>query len=294
MAPPAAGSSAGSPPPLASPAEGADEDAVAAAERVPSFSPSRDLTRVKFWAQGPRRLFFSTAIDLGYLYLRPRVSVGYGHPFWSWVGVDANPQVSINFLGAYAGLRAALPFVDVRAGGRYVFPFQRSYLAPRASFDRLALEDRQLARSTYLSLEAELSGGIPAGPGSVLFLGTFLRVNGVPAGTYLYEETMRVVMNPSDLWRGRLGYAIRLGVEGKISVGLVAEVLHSSGRDAIVRSGLVASAVLSNHLEVLGSFIPPILGPDTLGIAGGDFGQLGLRYRWATGISAEPIVVPVR
>jgi hypothetical protein len=255
---------------------------------------SRDRTRASFWAQGPTRAFFSTAIDVGYLYLRPRVSLGYGHPFWTWIGVDANPQISNNFLGAYAGLRAALPFVDVRGGWRYVFPYNRSYLAPQDHYSRLAIEDRTLARSTYTALEAEVSGGVPVGPGSILFVGTVNRMSGVPAGTYAYDENLRVIVGPPNLWRGRLGYAVRLGAEGKVSVGLVAEVISTTGREETFRAGIIASAVLSNHLEVLGSFVPPLRGPDTLGIAGGDFGQLGLRYRWATGIVAEDLVVPVQ
>ncbi|RYE88649.1 MAG: hypothetical protein EOO75_13055 [Myxococcales bacterium] len=84
---------------------------------------------------------------------------------------------------------------------------------------------------------------------------------------------------------------MRVGVEGKLSVGIVAEVLGSGERDPIFRAGIIASAVLSNHLEVLGSFVPPIVSPDTRTTAGGDFGQLGLRYRWASGVQSEPMVV---
>ena len=253
-----------------------------------------DTTRSHFWAEGPARWFFATTIDLGYLYLRPRGAIGYGRPFWTWIGVEANPQVSQRFLGGYAGVRAELPFVDLRVGSRYVFSFQQAYLDPREAYGRLELESRDRARGTYLSYEAELSGAVPLGPGSVLLLGTASKLTGVPKDLYVFDQTLRVVVKPPYVVRGRIGYGVRMGYSGKIGIGIVTEVLHVPERStSIVRAGIIATATLSNHLEVIGSFVPPIIGPDTLGIAGGDFGQLGLRYRWATGGASEPMVVPV-
>jgi hypothetical protein len=49
------------------------------------------------------------------------------------------------------------------------------------------------------------------------------------------------------------------------------------------RAGVIASFAIDDHLEALGLLVLPVYGPDSIGIAGGDFGELGLRYRWASG-----------
>ncbi|MDP9002340.1 MAG: hypothetical protein M3O46_19790, partial [Myxococcota bacterium] len=51
----------------------------------------------------------------------------------------------------------------------------------------------------------------------------------------------------------------------------------------LYRGGVVASFAIDDHLEALGLLVVPIWSRDSLGIAGGDFGELGIRYRWATG-----------
>ena len=96
---------------------------------------------------------------------RPRVSIGYGNPFWRWVGIDANPAVSNKYLAGYAGLRLALPILEIRAGARYTRDWSQSYLAPLPGYDRLDFESQALPLSSYTNLEAEATGGFPLGPG---------------------------------------------------------------------------------------------------------------------------------
>ena len=246
-----------------------------------------------FWSRAPARAFVAMAVDAGYIYGRPRLSLGYGKPFTQWVGVDVNPVASNRFLGAYAGLRAEIPMLDLRVGGRYIWAFQQAYLAPKDQYHRLDFESQDFARSRYTSLEAELTGVVPVGPGSILAVASGSMLSGVPAGLYVYDENLRVIIKPPYVWRGRLGYTFRFGTEGKIRVGPVVDVLGVPGRsEHVVRAGIIGSAVLSDHVEVLGSLVPPILSPDSIGIAGGDFAQLGVRYRWASQSStpAEPSI----
>lgn len=212
------------------------------------------------------------------------MSVGYGKPFWRWIGIDANPAVSNKYLAGYAGLRLALPIVELRAGARYTRDWAQSVLAPQNGYDRLEFESQTLGLASYTNLEAEATGGFPLGPGSILAIASGTYMTSVPSGVYVYDDTLRVITNPPWIWRGRLGYAVRLGVEGKVSLAVVGDLLGMPKRDALVlRVGLVGSAALSDHIEVIGSLIPPIASPDTLGVAQGDFAQLGIRYRWATG-----------
>jgi hypothetical protein len=45
---------------------------------------------------------------------------------------------------------------------------------------------------------------------------------------------------------------------------------------------------ISAELEAQVSLIPVLVSPDHLGLAGGDFGQLGVRYSFATQSEPDP------
>lgn len=236
------------------------------------------------WGGGVARTFLSLTLDAGYLYFRPRASLGWGKPFHAWVGVDANPVVSGNGVGAYTGLRVALPNVDFRVGPRYFRAFQHAYLAPKRGLGRVDLYDTTQARASLVTYEAELTASIPAGPGDVLMLGSASYVTGVPDGSYVFEETLRVVVAPPLVWRARGGYQLRVGPSRQHAIGLVAEALDVPKRDdsTTVRAGPILRVVLSRQFEVRGSFVVTVASPDRLGLVGGDFTELGVRYRFAT------------
>ena len=67
-----------------------------------------DPRMARSWGALPARLFVATTFDIGFVYLRPRVSFGYGRPFTSWFGVDVNALALSAGLGAYAVTKAAL------------------------------------------------------------------------------------------------------------------------------------------------------------------------------------------
>jgi membrane-associated phospholipid phosphatase len=67
------------------------------ASHTPRPSPFDSLVEPeskRSWAEGSRRLFVGTTLDVGFLYLRPRGAVGYGKPHYAWIGVDGNPTIS--------------------------------------------------------------------------------------------------------------------------------------------------------------------------------------------------------
>lgn len=253
----------------------------------PSPPPRDDIVNLhmtRTWNEGRPRFFGSLLVDAGYLYLRPRVAAGWGKPFQTWVGIEGNPLLTNTGLGAYGGVRIALPYVDLRLGPRFFGAFQHNFMAPKAEFNRLDLDDTTRGKAQYLTLEAELTGSVPLGPGDILGLASVSYVSGVPGDSYVFEETLRVIVKPPMVWRARGGYSIRLGQHRQHSVGLVADVLHVPGRDdsMTVRAGPVLRIVLSRHFEVRGSFVTTIVSPDNIGLIGGDFTELGVRYRIAT------------
>ena len=109
-------------------------------------------------------------------------------------------------------------------------------------------------------------------------------VTGVPEGQYVFEETLHVIVAPPLVWRVRGGYALSFGPQRQHSVGLVVDVLDIPKRDDSVtlRVGPLLRFVLSRRVDVRGSFVVTAVSPDRIGLVGGDFTELGVRYRWAT------------
>jgi hypothetical protein len=243
-----------------------------------------DLQMRRSWNEGEARTFLASTLDVGWVYLRPRVSLGYGKPFKSWFGLDVNPIVAGQGLGAYGGLRLALPRFDLRVGPRYFASFNRNYLLPQRSYNRVDLDSTLRDPARVVTLEAEAEASLPAGPGDIVALGSVSYVLNVPKDELVFEETLRVIVAPPLVWRGRAGYVVRFGTSRQHSIGIVADVLDVPKRDdsLTVRVGPVVRIVLSRRVEVRGSFVPSVVSPDHIGLIGGDFTELGFRYRWAT------------
>jgi hypothetical protein len=243
-----------------------------------------DPRMARSWGTLPARAFVSTTIDLGFVYARPRVSLGYGRPFTSWFGLDANPIASKAGLGAYAGLRFEIPHFDIRAGARYFYAFEHTYLETKPHYSRLDLETTSGTKARTLTYEVEADAAIPAGPGAVLLRASASYVTGVPAGHSVFEETLHVIVEPPVVWRGRAGYVFTFGAHAQHSVGLVADFLDIPKREdsMTVRAGPVLRMTLSRRVDVRGTFVASLVSPDTIGLVGGDFTELGVRYRWAT------------
>ena len=258
----------------------------------PAEAGTEQAVIARYWELGRPRWFLSASLEAGFAYLRPRFGAGYGLPFWLWLGVDTYPLLSLGGVGHYAGVSAGLPGVTVRAGGRYYYPFSRSLLAVKDHYRGVDLDLQEGPRADYLALEGEITGTVPLFSGSAFAVLTGYRTELTEPGYTLFEESLRVVMKPPYVWRARLGYLLALAANGAIRVGATGEVIGLPGRDAyVVRAGLLTSVLIDAHLEAQASFIPVIVSPDSLGLSGGDFGQLGVRFRWAT--DSKPKLPPI-
>lgn len=249
---------------------------------APTMWIDRNLT--KSWELGGPRPFFSAQLDVGYLYVRPRVAVGYGKPFHRWVGIEANPFILAGqAAGGYAGIRLDLPNFDIRVGGRQTYSFNRSYQAPLVKYGRWDLESTEKPRSNITTLETEANVVIPAGPGAFIGLASVSYLLGVPEGDFVYEELLRVMVQPPWVLRSRVGYMFGFGEHRQASIGPAVDVLGIPERETVVmRFGLLARFVLSRSFELRGTFMPRIISQDALGLLESDFTELGLRWRWAT------------
>jgi hypothetical protein len=243
-----------------------------------------DPKMARSWATLPPRYFTATTVDLGFVYVRPRVSFGYGRPFTNWLGVDANPIAKTGGLGAYGGLRAEIPHFDFRIGPRFFWSFEHTYLVKQNSYNRIELERDVSEDAKTLTWEAEVDLSTRLGPGVVLLRGSVSYVTGVPEGHNVYEETLHVIVDPPLVWRTRLAYVFTFGLRDQHSLGPAVDFLDVPKRDdsGTFRMGPIVRLQLSRRVDVRGSFVFTVLSPDRIGLAGGDFTELGLRYRWAS------------
>jgi hypothetical protein len=262
-------------------------------EPVPAQPAARDegpqMCDPEHWSNCAPRPFISLRLDAGYLYVKPRFSFGYGKPFSVWGGLDAVPLVTPDSAGGYTGLRLQIDWFELRAGARYVHAFVHQFLSPKPSYGLVDLAEDTGHPSEYVDLEAEMTAAIPAGPGNVLVTATVSSIQLVPAGFDVYDETLRVVVSPPGVYRGRLGYALHLLKERNLRLGLVGELLEIPDRHAqVYRAGIVATFDVDDHFQAVANILLPVVGPDSLGFLGADYTELGIRYRWATGHAHIP------
>ncbi len=272
---------------LAAPAHAQD---TAEAAGGPAISSVPDIPGVEqaqsrpYWSNGQHRAFASATVDVGFWYLRPTLALGYGKPHWRWLGMEAQTRLSADGGAEYVGARFALPRSDFRAGARYVFATTQAFLRPDDSYNGDELDLELGEQSRYLSLEAELSGAVHL---SILRLfGTLggMYITGVPDPYYLFEQNLHLVVDPPWVWRARGGTLIPVGKWKSVSIGAAAELLGVPARELfVVRAGPALAISLTHHLEAQGTLMLVAYSRDDLGLDGAEFGQLGVRYRWATG-----------
>jgi hypothetical protein len=243
-----------------------------------------DPNMARSWGTLPARWFVATTLDLGFVYIRPRASLGYGRPFTEWAGIDLNPIAQTSGLGAYGGARLEIPHLDFRIGTRYFSSFEREYLPIQASYERIDLERNVTSPARTLTHEAELDLSVGVGPGKLLLRGSASYITGVPEDRAVYEETLHIIVLPPLVWRTRLSWVYTFGAHDQHSIGPAVDFLDVPKRDdsRTIRVGPILRMQLSRRVDVRGSFIVTVLSPDRIGLRGGDFTELGLRYRWAS------------
>lgn len=240
------------------------------------------------WAGTGRRPFLAGVYDVGLFYVQPSIAVGYGEPHHRWFGLSGAVDMATSGGSGKLALRGATPYFDARMGVRYEVPTDQYYLSPRESFTREDTELEDHGASRYLSLDAELTGRLPMPGGHLIAVASGYGLLHTPRDLYLFEEALKVVVEPPFLWRARLGYMGTLsfgrGEEQAVHLGGGFEAIHNPARGAFVaRIGPLARLPLTCHLEMIAAAMFVVHSPDRLGLLGADFGEIALRYRWAFG-----------
>lgn len=259
------------------------------ASAVPASAGAQEHTRLSFtdpieeWHRHRVAMFAALNVDLGFAYLRPTGIVGYGRPFDTWFGLEVLPQLSSNFVAAYTGFRAAVPYLEVRSGVRFVKPLFRTQLPIEREYDLRDLQTEVGPTARYLTYETELLPEVRIGRGHAIGALTAISIRGIDPGYHVYDENLRVIVAGPMYLRARAGYLFHLNRAGTARVGPALEVIDVPGRDlVVVRSGLIGLFRLNADVDVVAQLLPAILSRDLIGLHGADFNQLGIRWRRAT------------
>jgi hypothetical protein len=243
-----------------------------------------------YYSAGEPRWFVSSKSDLGTFYAKPYFSAGYGLPHWVWTGVDVNAISTLEFGQVYGGVRASSPLVDLAFGVRDTFSYGKPFLVPRASFRDEDVLSGPGPKARYLAWEAEAVGIIPLPYSAILIDYIAVKTLDVPDKRFVYDESYRAVVGKPFFQVVRVAGVARFLRESALKVGVLTELLFSTGRDhPVFRMGPAAALQLTDHLEALATLSVAVSSPDSLGLALGAYGIAGVRYRWATGEPAPKL-----
>ncbi len=237
-----------------------------------------------YWAAGKPRWFLASDFDVGVISFRPQAHLGWGRPHDSWGGLEVTPQVSLSGVSLYAGPTISVPGITLRGGARYFASADRYLLQERETYTREQLEIEVGPLSRFLSVEGELSLDIPLPLGSLNATASVHYLNGVPEPFNVFEQSLRVVVDPPLVWRSRTAYLVGLGKYETMRLGGLLEFVGVPKRDEVmVRVGPAMTVSLTHHLQAVAAASFSIESKDNIGLESADFGQISLRYRWATG-----------
>lgn len=236
------------------------------------------------WDTVRRRWFLSARADVGFLFIRPRASAGYGIPHQSWSGLDVVPIVSHSQGGVYGGLRARHPRFEIRSGMLYSAAFHRGYLTQKDSYDGRDLELRADRVATFWAWDSEMTVSLPLGLGFLQSETQSLFIFGVPSDMYVFADGMGVVVAPPWAIREQVRYTLRVPGAAGMFLGPAFEAVLVPDRQQrwVLRAGFAARFRLYQDLEVRTDVLPTVFSPDVLGRAGSPWLTINARFFWAT------------
>jgi hypothetical protein len=237
-----------------------------------------------YWGIGKPRPFAAAVFDVGGIFARTELDVGWGKPHSAWGGLEAASKLTIGGITLYVGPRISVPHFSLRAGLRDYQSTDTHWLVPRYEYDRVHLDLLGPPRSHYAALDAEIVVDAPLGPGTASLLTSAHGLFGVDPGFYVYEDALHVIVKPPWVFRTRAAWLGNVGKLDDMALGGAVELIEVPNRGATtVRVGPVVAVALTHHLQAIGAAMFVVGGRDELGLGGADLGQIGLRYRWATG-----------
>lgn len=237
-----------------------------------------------YWAAGKPRPFAAVVFETAGISGKTELDLGYGRPHHMWAGLEVSTALALNGLQAVAGLRATAPWGSLHFGPRFWTALGQRLVEPAEVVTRAMLDAFDGPKTRYLALDADANFQIPLPYGAIGVLLSASGIFGVDDDYYVFENALRVVMQPPFVGRARVSYLAGIGNPATFRLGGLAEVIYNPGREMVnVRLGPAVAVALTHHLEAVAAAAISIYNPDEIGLSGADLGQIGLRYRWATG-----------
>ena len=245
------------------------------------------------WDTQVPRFHLSGRIDVGFLFVRPRVSVGYGLPHRLWWGADLVPILSGGQWGVYAGIRYQGRRAGFRTGALYSSSFVSGYLVPQSNYDARDLSLRGQPRAKFFASDSELSVALPLGPVELFSETQPLLLVGPRSSEYVFAETMGAIVAPPFALRQQLGLLFGSAPQLGISWGPAVEAVYVPARSdpMILRVGLTLRMRLYQDVLLHTNLLPAVVSPDNLGRAASPWLTVNVRFLWATNWSRAPKTV---
>lgn len=231
------------------------------------------------WSKGRVRTFLALSGSAGAV-SRADLTLGYGKPYWTYVGVSTEAASSAELASLATRVRLAFVYLDLSLGYARIWSYRHTEL-PREDTAR-DLKRGELADARYHAFSLVLAGLFPGPGGFFEWQLEGQHTLGVSADRLLYEEQLRVVMRPPWLLLGRLGYGYRFARE-RAYAGALAEAIWPGGRDAvIVRAGPMFGWSFSPRWDLAMGVTKEVHGPDALSFYEELGGNVRVRYRTAS------------
>ena len=236
------------------------------------------------WDVTTRRWFVSARADVGYLFLRPRASFGYGIPHQRWWGVDLVPILSGKEAGAYAGLRWRGPRVEIRSGMLFASAFYRGSLPDAPAYDQRDLDRQSEDPADYWAWDSELTVSVPIGKSFAQSETQLLYLPFADRSRNLFVETMGVILAPPWALREQLRGSFPLTFLPGLFMGPAVELVWLPGRADpwVARAGASFSLSLYQDVQLRTDVLPTVWSSDTLGRMGSPWLTINVRLLWAS------------
>ena len=121
---------------------------------------------------------------------------------------------------------------------------------------------------------------VPASGGDTLFSSMYAAHDALSAPMRTWLATLQAEHDGAPYYRSVNAI---IGRDDGGRLGVASEIVGMPDRgELVLRAGPYAAVAVTRHLEVVGMLLPVWYSPDSLGLIGADFGQLGIRLRYAT------------
>lgn len=233
-----------------------------------------------YWRGARSRPFFSGEVALG-AYSRMDLVLGYGKPFWRYVGLNYHMGSTPQFVDFYVGPRLELLGINAVVSFRETWAYRRKQ-PTHAALGTDPFTVKSDVPNRYQSVDAWLWGYLPAGPVLGFWEVAAVHAFNQPDSHALFEEFFFTYLGRKTGIMGKLHVYLQL-LRNSIQLGPALDAVFSPGRDPLLRLGAGAAWRLTRHLSAAAIITFPVVQPDEVPWTYQYWGTARINYAFATG-----------